>query len=1041
MNTSEAADKLLSLFGNRSRDAELRAFVSTIKSSHQDSLAEIVKNLLEKLSNQTKLNKEATFNRLKKLLLMPKSHAETVKSIEEDVNKQFSHLPESDRKVLIDEQVGKLENDRLRKKKRLQNKKANKEKTSEELLENFRVNLEKQLVHKSPEERKAKVDEEMAKYKELLDHRNKTIDQLVEEEKEKATKLINEQIEKKHVDKTPEEKQEIFQTSFNKHIVTYRGELEDMKIFHKRMEEKRMELEELKYADTVDGLDKMRKRIVEICIRQRKEFLGIIDDSAPQVDPNSLRTFEPGKGPIVKTIPAVPEEAPEDTPETVDDIDNVGDAEMVEIDANDIEPVQSEKELRILEKYKNVEDGSKQLMQLAVRDKEYFEHHRTEYIYHNRTTRDNFVDPQYYYKVHKFYSSNPDKKLPLINLLYWEKEIDDTEVVYEDIQKIDESIEREQKKQEELREKRRLENERAELEQKEVADIDEKILKLKQDLESKTIDEKQYNEFITPLIDRRNLLNPPEKTPEEQLQEYALDMREKYSRVENVRVERREIINLELQDYAKSLKREIAKERKLKDERVEKFDELSKDKKYWKDSKTKALKLDQLNQDVDEYIKHRTKELDKYFIPHGIDPKEHDDVAINNARIIFADYQKQQKTEVWKAMNAESKQDYLRTKYTQFFDSFPIVVKFMIHQDKFEMVAFKKFLEKSRLNVAEGANPYAKNIPKKGTKMLTPSEEKWLENQAFYVQYLVEEYRRRVGKRISTTEANWLRNQQLNALRSEMMDFRSNFEKVAEELKEDNAVNDERLLIEYIKQIKDGKVELSPEEQENIAFAIEQIVKRKEAIKSKLSEVESQSQKELVDLDKEVVADETSEPTPEPVPEPTKTEPAVVNIKKTDAELLKQDKKRLMTLKKKHNNGTISERELTEYNVLKNNLFAESKVEKTRTKLDMLDQSIGCHCLKYTCTKCTVFLSKTEQTEYNAKKSEIKSRDPKTWNIYESFIMREPNKNTVLLEYAGGHLEPVSVRQFLHNNEFTINGDRLDLINNNRKYGGFYKNT
>lgn len=1023
MNTTDIVDKLMVLFGDKSKDTELRTFVSTIKSNYQNTIAEIVKTLLERLSHQTKLDKEGTFNRLKKLLLMPKSHKETIKSIEDDVNNQFSHLPESDRKVIIAEQVNKLEHERQRKKKRLLNKKANKEKSTEELLENFRVNLEKQLAHKTPEERKTKMDEEMAKYKELLDHRNKTIDQLVDEEKEKIAKSITEQIEKKHADKTPEEKQEIFKTHFDKHIIDYRAELEDMKIFHKRMEEKRKELEELKYADTVDGLNKMRKRIVDICIRQKKEFLGIIDESTSEIDPNNVRTFEPGKGPIVKTIPAVPE--------TNEEVDVGPETDVVEIESNEIEPVKSEKELRILEKYKNADNESMRLVQLAIRDKEYFEHHRSEYIYNNKITRENFTDSHYYHKVHKFYNNNPDKKLPNINLLYWEKEIDETEVEYEDIQKIQDELEREQKKQEDLREKRRLENERAEREQKEVAEIDEKITKYRQDLESKLIDEKQYNELVTPLFNRRDLINPPEKTPEEQLQEYALDMREKYSRVENVRIERREIINLELQDYAKSLKREIAKERKLKTERTEKFEELSQDRKYWKDHKTKSLKLDQINQDVDEYIKHRTKELDKYFIPHGIDPKEHDDVAINNARIIFADYQKQQKTDVWKTMNAEMKQEYLRTKYTQFFDSFPIVVKFMIHQDKFEMVAFKKFLEKSRINVAEGANPYAKNIPKKGTKMLTPSEEKWLENQAFYVQYLIEEYRKRNGKRISVTEANWLRNQQLNALRSEMMDFRSNYEKVAEELKEDNAVNDERLLVDYIKQIKEGKVELSIEEQENIAFAIEQIVKRKEEIKSKLHAVETQSQKELINVEDEVVVEEPAVVEPEP-----KTESAP---KKIAVDLVKQDKKRLMALKKKLNNATISERELTEYNVLKNTLFAESKTEKTRNKLDSLDQTLGCHCLKYTCNKCTVFLSKSEQNEYDAKKTEIKTRDPSSWNIYESFIMKDPNKSTVLVEYAGGHLEPVSVRQFLHSGEFTINGDRLDMINNNRKYGGFYK--
>ena len=66
--------------------------------------------------------------------------------------------------------------------------------------------LEKQLSHKTEEERKKMLEEEVKKYKDVLSKRNKSIDELVKDEEVKIKEKINEFIEKKHADKNEEEK-------------------------------------------------------------------------------------------------------------------------------------------------------------------------------------------------------------------------------------------------------------------------------------------------------------------------------------------------------------------------------------------------------------------------------------------------------------------------------------------------------------------------------------------------------------------------------------------------------------------------------------------------------------------------------------------------------------------------------------------------------------------------------------------------------------------------------------------------------------------
>jgi len=601
---------------------------------------------------------------------------------------------------------------------------------------------------------------------------DKTIDELVEEEKPIISKKIEELLEKSN--KTKEEKDKLTISLFNKNVKLYRESLEDAEEFNKRMENKKNELE-LKYKIDKIGLKKLREQIVRELVNKKKQFLGIVETNEQKRINNTDRYFEEGKQPIVKNV------------------EKHINIELLE---------------KLKEKYK---EHNISYLENIARDNSYFEHDRKEFIAHNKIDKENFVDLEYYYKVRKFFNLNPDKLEPYINILYHIDSIDKTEINEDDKNKIDE--------QDKL-------------------DPDVQLNDINDKLEILYKEKDKHSDEIMQLIKRKQELLPKIGSADELIKKYENEMYEKYNKIEYITIERNNIIKNELTECIKLIKREIFKDRKIKNEIDEKKEEL----------KNLNYSEHRIKSEIDKYINTRTKELNTYFIPYGIDPKEHDTMSINQAKTIYADYTKQKNTDMWKAFDEEYKQEYFKNKYPEFFESFPIVVKYMLTQDKFEVNAFKRFLEKCRTNIAKGST-YNNTIPKRGTRRLTPSEEKWLENQAYYTQYLVEEYRKRIGQRITPTEANFIRSKQLESLRNEMMDFRSNFEKIAEKLKAEQLQNDNKLLLEYAELLKEGKIELSEEEYENIAFAVEEIIKKKEHLKEKIKEVEKQSEKELLKLD------------------------------------------------------------------------------------------------------------------------------------------------------------------------------------------------
>lgn len=1140
---NDQEDYLKNLFFSirENNDSELTKVISNIRKENPETLRLILFKLQkdEDVLISEKILTIDFIKRLRRTILKSKSHTEIIDMITNDVRNQFSSLSEDELNVKIKEVIKAFEAEVAKKKKKAQKEKLRRKekskKTDSELIAEFTVNLEKQLSHKSPEERAKRIEEDVKRYKETLARRNKSVDQLIKDEESEITVKINEFLDSKKLDEqyqdllkeylesilavkikfsedivvslnsppsTSEEKtnslkeevnkfttdlqatytlglkneienKKLFQTRvdylkslivkivdlkypnedlagkneaiehllnkhttnlnnifeeydgyqkeraklfkehFEKTVKLYKTGLEDTKVFNQRMEEKRKEFEEIKYGDTVEGLDKMRKILIEVSIKAKKDFLGVVnEDDAKnfQANKEKMRTFEPGKEPVVNTIAPIE-------------------------DSNIKEEEEEEKE----------EKGD-----LKDSDKK-FEHNRTEFISHESIARSNFRDMGYYYRARKFFNEHPDKLKPYINLLYHDTAIQAiAQPTDEEIKAIDERDAIKAKKREEVKENRAKERARIETETSELKAIDEQLIQFQTYIDDGKLTVDEANERAEPLIARRNILCPPEKTPEQLLTEYAVEMREKYSKIENVQFERKSIISMELAEYSKLVKREIAKDRKLREERIEKVRDLKKDRKYMLVYNTDPSKIkyntSKITDDVNDYIKRREKELNEYFITHGVDPKEHDDVSIRNARTVFADYTKQKTTDAWKSMDPDMKIEYMRAKYANFYDAFPIVVKFMVQQDKFEVEAFRRFLEKCRTNVAEkGANPYSTQIPKKGTRRLTASEEKWLENQAFYAQYLVEEYRKRNGQRLGNTEGNWLRQRQYDALRKEMMDFRQNFEKVAEELKGKHDDNDMKLIMEYLDQMKSGSCDLTPEEQENIAFAVEQIVKKKEDLKKKIKDVETDVKQDLVDVESDPMEENDKEDKPKKSKQKPKSKEELEIEARLEAEKVlqaerKANKIRLLKIHKKNKAGqklTLEERE--EFVKLKK--YFGSYVEEEKEKTDKLSEKLGCNCLHYRCSKCTIPLTKEEEEAYQSKIKTIKLKPVDKRTIYESFIVKIPSKDTVLQEYAGGYLEPISVRQFLARDEFTIHGDNLHHINANRKYGGFWTDT
>ena len=259
------------------------------------------------------------------------------------------------------------------------------------------------------------------------------------------------------------------------------------------------------------------------------------------------------------------------------------------------------------------------------------------------------------------------------------------------------------------------------------------------------------------------------------LEKYKKDLENKFSNRKLLISERYNIINYELNEKALKVKMEVKLQRKLKNERLQ----LERD--WGKLDKYKNSKL-ALEKDIDRIMNKREKKLNDY-VKTGIDPDEHDNVSLAMAEKIWIEINTEasKNLDKWNDMTLKQKLDPYIEKYKDFSNSYPIILKYMILQFQYNSNAFKRFLEKCR-----------NNVPLPGSKHKEIEDVKF-QNQAYYIQYLYEEYQKGKGH-IDRRKANEIFTEAYIKLRKEKKDFETSYEEIKEKIDNENKNNAKSLL-------------------------------------------------------------------------------------------------------------------------------------------------------------------------------------------------------------------------------------------------------
>jgi hypothetical protein len=281
-------------------------------------------------------------------------------------------------------------------------------------------------------------------------------------------------------------------------------------------------------------------------------------------------------------------------------------------------------------------------------------------------------------------------------------------------------------------------------------------------------------------------------TPNEvAFEKFKKEVFEKYSNIDNIAVKQQEIIAQIVKQESVGIKRRVEMKRKL-----QYYDE------ELGNVKNKAKKLESY-----------AKELEQFFIPHGVDVKEYDDKACKTLQYIHADFEKRKHDDAdWSTYDDDYKLEFFKIKYEEFFNSNPLVIKMMVISDMFSLDAFKKFLVKCRNNVAPKTNPFSQNSrPQKikNKEKLTASEEKWLENNAFFVEYLHDDLHYKKTKSHLTNDRKMkIRLNAYNMLRQEMSSFKSRTQKRSDELLKESDHAKLSLFKDFLADVKEGYYQL-----------------------------------------------------------------------------------------------------------------------------------------------------------------------------------------------------------------------------------------
>ena len=321
------------------------------------------------------------------------------------------------------------------------------------------------------------------------------------------------------------------------------------------------------------------------------------------------------------------------------------------------------------------------------------------------------------------------------------------------------------------------------------------IIKMSEDILNDDSVDKNDNMPLTNMEEKTKKNNILEiKSNEILLKKYENELEEKYKDKRYLISERFRIIKGGMKVQAALIKKEIEIERKLKDERELITKKWSKMRKY-KNNREK-LKID-----IDNHIRSKEKRLKEYS-ELNIDPDEHDKISIDIANKIWREVQDiiNKNVEKWNMYTNKQKLEPFVEKYKTFSNSFPIILKYMIFENKYNNIAFKRFLKKCR-----------DNVPPQGAKHSEIEDVKF-QNQSSYIQYLYEEAIRKGKGHINNKISKKIFNDAYTHLRKEKMSFEEKYEETKEKIEEENKENTKVLLVDLLKKIKNGETPQSEEE-------------------------------------------------------------------------------------------------------------------------------------------------------------------------------------------------------------------------------------
>lgn len=196
----------------------------------------------------------------------------------------------------------------------------------------------------------------------------------------------------------------------------------------------------------------------------------------------------------------------------------------------------------------------------------------------------------------------------------------------------------------------------------------------------------------------------------------------------------------------------------------------------------KEIKLKEKSDDkqsTEEYILNALTEAEKVWL---------------NIKVLKATNNEQ-----FSKLNDEEKINLLRKDFTEFYNEFPIVSRYMICLESYNSKAFKKMLIKCK-------NTTFNN--KKET-----NEEIWIQRQADYVKYLWEESQ---TKRFTTKESNEVWNAAYKALSEEFKHFKNLHSEMEEKVKKDNSKHKLELIKEMGGRIVNGQQSLDTDDMKEL---------------------------------------------------------------------------------------------------------------------------------------------------------------------------------------------------------------------------------